>query len=61
MFSVRLFNQQGITESVDNFARVYDAIYFHTPEHNAEGWTLAVPVNNFFQLVCLGKSSGKIK
>jgi hypothetical protein len=26
MFSVRPFNQQGITETVDNFARVYDAI-----------------------------------
>ena len=26
MFSARPFNQQRITESVDNFARVYDAI-----------------------------------
>ena len=61
MFSVRPFNQKGIAEAVNNFAGVYDAIQFHAPERNGGGWTLAVPVNNYFQLVCLGKAAGKLK
>jgi hypothetical protein len=61
MFPVRPFNQPRFAETVDNFARVYDAIQFHAPERNSGGWTLAVPVNNYFQLVCLGNAAGKIK
>ena len=49
-----------------------NAIHFATERHrfhhgrpaserNGVGGTLAVPVNNYFQLVCLGKAAGKIK
>jgi hypothetical protein len=30
-------------------------------ERNGGGGTLAVPVNNYFQFVCLGIAAGKIK
>lgn len=32
-----------------------------TIERKGGGGTLAVPVNNYFQLVCLGNAAGKIK
>ena len=61
VFPVRPFNQPGITEAIEDSGCVDDAIQFHAPELNGGGWTLAVPVNNYFQLVCLGNAAGKIK
>ena len=48
-------------ETVGDSGRVDYAIHFHAPERNGAGRTLAVPVNNYFQLVCLGNAAGKIE
>jgi len=50
-----------ITTAIEKFRFVEDVFNHHAPEHNASGGTLAVPVNNYFQLVCLGNVAGKIK
>lgn len=55
VFSVRQFNQPRIAEAIEDFGRVYDAIYFHARERNGRGWTLAVPVKNCFSRCLLGE------
>jgi len=55
------FIARAFGEAVGDSGRVDYAIHFYAPERNGVGRTLAVPVNNYFQLVCLGKAAGKIK
>ena len=57
MFPVRPFNQPRIAEAIENSGFVVDVIYYHTPERNGGGWTLAVSVKNYFCFICSAKLS----
>ena len=56
---VRSADQLGVAEAVDDFRGVHDAFSngfdFHAHHRSGRGWTSAVPVNNYFEIVFLGK------
>jgi hypothetical protein len=58
-------DQPGVAEAVDDFRGVYEAFSdgfdFHAHHRNEAGWTSAVHVNNYFEIVYLGKSAHEVK
>src|SRR5277367_4752002 len=65
MCSLNTSNSEPSREIIDTNRKNCHGFHFNQchfeTERNVAGWTLAVPVNNYFQLVCLGIAAGKIK